>query len=219
MKSRLLISSLPATFLAMAIQPALAADIYTGDPNANVEPQYEPIQQGPLWDSLYGGVYGGLNWKSAGVMGSSHVEIHHQPDGGLYAGINRQLGDAIVAGVEVQGGYNFGSGTKNGVTVDQDWESSLRTRMGYAFEENLVYGLAGLNVTRVKASAGGSDDSKWLTGYSFGAGVERQFTDRVTGRLEYDYTDYSAKEFDLGGSLPDIGLTGHGIKVGVGVQF
>ncbi len=86
--------------------------------------------------------------------------------------------------------------------AEQDWETSLRARMGYAFEQNLVYGLAGVSATQLELTQGGDSDRNLLTGWTVGAGIERKFTDQLSGRLEYDYSDYGASQFDLGREKP-----------------
>lgn len=219
MRYRVTLTAFAGLMALSSAQSVMAADIYAGDPNGDVQPAYEPVAQGALWDNLYGGVYGGLNWKSVGVMGSGDIGIEHQQEGGIYAGINRQFGDSFVGGVEVMGGYHHGKDNDGGITAEQDWETSLRARMGYAFEENLVYGLAGVNATRLELSTPGASDTNWLTGYTVGAGIERKLTDAISGRVEYDYTHYGKENFDLGPDSTKARLGGHGIKVGVGVNF
>ena len=68
-------------------------------------------------------------------------------------------------------------------------------------------------------SEGGDSDQQWLTGWTIGAGVERKLTENIIGRVEYDYSSFGEERFDLGSSDPDIDLTGHSLKVGLGLQF
>ena len=111
-------------------------------------------------------------------------------------------------------------GNSGGITVDQDWEASLRARMGYAFGSSMVYGLAGVAGTEVNAASATATDSNILLGWQIGAGIETFLTDQVTGRVEYDYSDYAGRDFSLGASgTPEIGLSGHTIKLGVGFKF
>jgi len=198
---------------------ANAADIYTGSDTSTVDPSFDPIQAGATWTGPYAGLYGGLKWQKVGVMGESDVKLGHNPQLGGYVGINQELGNSLVGGLEWLGGFSGNTETKNGVTAEQEWETSLRARMGYAVEQNLFYGLAGVGATRVEVSDASGSDQNWLTGWTVGAGIEHQFTDRITGRVEYDYTKYGTKEFDLGASTPDVDLMGHGLKLGVGLKF
>jgi outer membrane immunogenic protein len=216
------IASLAALSVATLMAAPLsskAADIYTGADTSTVEPGFDPIQNSSIWTGPYAGLYGALKWQSVGVMGGSDVDLNANKQIGGYVGINQELGNSLIGGLEWQGGFSGKSETNGGITAEQDWETSLRARMGYAVEQNLFYGLAGLGATRVSASDASGSDQNWLTGWTVGAGVEHQFSDRISGRLEYDYSKYGAQKFDLGSSSPDIGLTGHGLKLGVGYKF
>ncbi len=204
------------TALAM---PAQAADVVPNLGTQTMDPVLDPVQSSSIWNGAYAGLYGGLKWQSVGVMGDNDVDLNQQKEIGGYVGINQALGNSLVGGLEWMGGYSGASESEGGVTVEQDWETSLRARMGFAVEQNLVYGLAGVNATRLEVAEGGASDSKWLKGWTVGAGVERQFTDMITGKIEYDYTRYGEREFKLGTADRDVGLSGHGVKVGVGVNF
>lgn len=198
---------------------ANAADIYTGSDTSTVDPNFDPLQSGSTWTGPYAGLYGGLKWQKVGVMGNSDVDLSHNKQIGGYVGINQELGNSLIGGLEWLGGFSGNTETSNGITAEQEWETSLRARMGYAVEQNLFYGLAGVGATRVEVSDVSGSDQNWLTGWTVGAGVERQFTDRITGRIEYDYSKYGAEQFNLGSSSPDVDLMGHGLKLGVGLKF
>ncbi len=197
---------------------SLAADLSTAT-DQSIEPQFDPVQNSSIWNGAYAGLYGGLNWKSVGVMGAGDLDLNNQKDVGGYVGINQELGNSLVGGIELMGGYSGDSESFGGVTAEQNWETSLRARMGYAFEQNLVYGLAGVGATQLSVSDATGSDTKWLTGYTVGAGVERQFTDLITGRIEYDYSDYGKESFGLGAGPTNADISGHGLKIGVGVKF
>lgn len=196
-----------------------AADLATGTDGGLVEPQFDPVANSSIWSGVYGGLYGGLNWRSVGVMGDSDVDLDHQKEVGGYVGINQELGSSIIGGLEWMGGYSGYEDSNGGVTARQDWETSVRARMGFAVEQNLIYGLAGVSATQLEVSEGGDSDTRWLTGWTLGAGVERQLTENIIGRVEYDYSNYGEQKFDLGSGNPDIDLTGHGVKLGIGLQF
>lgn len=216
------VATMVASAMALALLPATqaqAADIVSGvDPNY-VGPAIDPVENASLWNGVYGGLQGGYKWQSVGVMGGADVNDVNGEEIGGYVGYNRAIGDALVGGIELQGGYSKAKSTAAGITVDQDFETSLRARMGYAFEQNLIYGLAGLSAARLELNDGIAADRNWMTGYTVGAGVERAFSKNIIGRVEYDYSDYGSKQFTLGGSTPDVDLKGHALKLGVGVKF
>lgn len=197
--------------------PANAADIYSGD-TQNVDPAFDPVASSTIWTGAYAGLYGNVNWNTVGVMGNPDVD-GTGVGGGAYVGYNQELGNSFVAGIEAMGGYNHFQASHAGISVEQDWEASLRARMGYALEQNLIYGLAGVTATRVEVNDATGGETQWLTGLTVGAGVEHRFTDQITGRVEYNYNHYDERTYDLGGSSPNIDFSGHGVRVGVGMNF
>ena len=197
---------------------ANAADISTGA-DVGVEPSFGPVANSSVWTGAYAGVHGDVKWRKVGVMGSEDIDLNHSPGIGGYIGYNQEIYGPVVGGLEVMGGYSGQSASKGGYTAEQSWEASLRARMGYALEQNLFYGLAGLNTSRVTVSNGGSSDTNWMTGWTVGAGIERQLTENITGRIEYDYSRYGKTEFQTAGPNRDVDLTDHGIKLGVGLKF
>ena len=58
-----------------------------------------------------------------------------------------------------------------------------------------------------------------FNGYTLGVGLDYAFTDLVFGRLEYRYTDFGDKDFNLGGATLNSDVDQHAIRVGLGVKF
>lgn len=197
---------------------ANAADLSTGA-DAGVQPSFDPVANSSVWTGAYAGVHGDVKWRKVGVMGSEDIDLNHSPGIGGYIGYNQEIYGPIVGGLEVMGGYSGKSKSNGGYTAEQDWEASLRARMGYALEQNLFYGLAGVNTSRMTVSNATGSDTNWMKGWSVGAGVERQLTENIIGRIEYDYSRYGKTEFETGGPNRDVDLTDHGIKLGVGLKF
>ncbi|WP_075996020.1 outer membrane protein [Salaquimonas pukyongi] len=198
---------------------ANAADLNTGTDPGIVQPGFDPVANSSVWNGAYAGVHGDLKWRKVGVMGSSDIDMSHSPGIGGYIGYNQEIYGPIIGGLEVMGGYSGKSQSKGGYTVEQDWDASLRARMGYALEQNLFYGLAGVKTSRVTVSNAGNSDTNWMNGWTVGAGVERQLTDNIIGRIEYDYSRFGKTEFETAGPNRDVDLTDHGIKLGVGLKF
>ncbi len=80
---------------------------------------------------------------------------------------------------------------KNGVN------GSVRGRIGYDFNPFMLYGTAGLAIGQNKLEDATSSESKTAVGYTVGAGAETFITNNVTARIEYRYTDYGRKDFNL----------------------
>lgn len=194
---------------AFAAQTASAADL--------VEPPTPEAVAADvlLWSGTYAGVYGSYSFLDI----DPSVGNAHGLGAGIYAGYNRQFPTNWVAGVEGTAGINDAGGSGGGISVEQDWEASLRGRMGYAFENSLVYGLAGVAGSRFSAADATGSDAKVHLGWQIGAGLETFLTKNVTARIEYDFTDYGSRDHSLGAGATGIDASGHALKLGLGLKF
>lgn len=150
--------------------------------------------------------------------------------GGVHAGYNWQNG-SFVYGVEgdfdyanVKGGQDFIYGDLAGrLSMESEWQGSLRLRAGYAVDTWLFYGTGGLAFARAELTAedaaGSVSDSNTHTGWTVGAGVEKAFTQNLIGRLEARYTDFGDKSYDLGRFGSDIKSDWHQTTVTVGLSY
>ncbi|MVA25340.1 outer membrane protein [Agrobacterium vitis] len=168
------------------------------------------------------------NWAGAYVggagtytMGRSHgSKFSARAFGGqVYGGYNMQ-NDKIVYGGEADIGYD-GNGSRSGagLTGKQGVNGSIRGRVGYDLNPFMVYGTAGVAAADTKISGSAGSDSKAALGYTVGAGVEAMVTNNITTRIEYRYTDYQNKEYDIGGSKVSRGFDDQSVKVGIGMKF
>ena len=192
---------------------ASAADII------NPEPAPAPVAFGTperTWSGIYLGVLLGYTIGESDVSGGGSVDVDGI-DGGVYAGYNYQT-DNWVAGVEADALLSGVEGSSGGVNVEQTWSGSLRVRAGYSLQSFLLYGTGGLALTEVEASSGGASDSNTHLGWTLGAGIEGMITDNVTARVEYRYTDYEDKTFNLGAPT-GADLNTSTVRAGVGVKF
>ena len=96
---------------------------------------------------------------------------------------------------------------------------SLRGRVGIALDRFLIYGTGGAAATSLKLTGNGDSDDNTLWGWTAGAGVEGMLTNNITARVEYRYTDYQDKTFDLGGVPVDSDFKTSTIHGGIGVKF
>jgi outer membrane immunogenic protein len=208
-----------ACVLTIGTAPARAADLVDNQQSPE-PPAVYPVAGTYLWNGPYIGVYGGYKSLNADISSRPDVNSVDGLAGGVYGGYNYQFNQNWVGGLEGTFGLSGADDAFGGTSVDQDWEASLRARMGYAFSNSMIYGLAGVAGSDVNASTVNGKDSNLLLGWQIGAGLETFLTQNVTGRVEYDYTDYAARSYSLGASgSPDIGLAGHTIKIGVGFKF
>ena len=89
-----------------------------------------------------------------------------------------------------------------------DWQASARARVGYAMDRTLFYVTGGAAFTQVRAYSNWvpvgplpgtiAYDSRTLTGWTIGAGVEHAVTNNFTLGIEGRYSDYGTQRFNAG---------------------
>ena len=89
-----------------------------------------------------------------------------------------------------------------------DWMATVTGRIGYAFANNLIYakgGYAGVN-NRLSVSDtvlpvfGSGSATHWHNGWTVGAGWEYGVTQNWIVGLEYDYSAFETKSYQLAGA-------------------
>lgn len=221
---------LATTFLCGMSGYALAAD-------AVVE---EVVVETPIfvWTGGYVGLHAGWAWGRENDNLSEFVEEPPAADefdvdgfiGGIHAGYNWQSG-SFVYGVEgdfdyadIDGDADFGGGAGN-LSLESDWQGSLRLRAGYAVDTWLLYATGGVAFGHAELEATDgidtvSDDNTHV-GWTLGAGVEKAFTPNWIGRLEVRYTDFGSEEYNLGvfGDNVDADWNQTAVLLGVSYKF
>jgi len=203
------------SLFALGMAPALAADLpartYTKAPVAMA-----PINN---WGGFYLGAMGGYAEKG-GLAGGT-------------IGYNWQTG-GLVFGVEADGAWSNAkpnlavTGAPLGLTFADkiDAMGTVRGRIGYAFDQVLVYGTGGYAWAdnKVTATAPGvsSSDSHTLNGWAAGAGVEVMFAPRWSVKAEYLYRRFQTQTFVF--PAAGVGLTVtdpavNSVQVGVNYHF
>jgi outer membrane immunogenic protein len=191
---------------------AHAADAVEQVPQPPVA-QDEPAPAINNWAGFYIG--GAGTWQAGHFnrMGDGYAW-----GGQAFTGYNWQNGQ-IVYGVEGDLGYSGADVSHNGLTASNKLNGSVRGRIGYDFNPFMLYGTAGLAVGNNKLSDATSSESKTAIGYTVGAGAETFITNNVTARIEYRYTDYGHKDFNLDSGSFSRGYDENSVKVGIGVKF
>jgi outer membrane immunogenic protein len=211
---KLVLTLMVSTAGVAAFSSAHAADAIDQIPEAPaVQETFAAPPQG--WTGAYIG--GGVTYDW-GRMDAGSRDIDGI-GGTVYGGYNMQSGQ-LVYGAEADVSYNGADGDAGtGLTGKNGVNGSIRGRLGYDLNPFMIYGTAGLAVGNHELrSAAGKDDAT-AVGYTVGAGVEALVTDNITTRLEYRYTDYQSKDFNLGGTNYSRGFDDHSVKLGIGVKF
>jgi outer membrane immunogenic protein len=222
---------------------ALAADLgpYRPPPR-DYEPVYEPARDMPYgWRGFYIGVNGGYGWGDnavgvSGPTGGSSTSVNLDGwFGGGQVGYNAQF-NQLVLGIEADlqaadigestsfTGSNFGQ-----ASVNVDWFSTLRGRVGYAAGPTLLYFTGGLAFADVDYSVSGSNgitsfamsSDKIETGYTLGGGIEWAFAPNWSFKTEYLYVDLGDETLTSPGgtfsSTTDLDF--HTVRAGLNYKF
>ncbi|MBB5700241.1 outer membrane immunogenic protein [Ochrobactrum daejeonense] len=223
--------------LLLASTVALAAATGAQAADAVIEPEPAPVVIAPTftWNGAYIGGQIGYGWGESDFDGDLYSYGNIKPDGflgGIYAGYNFDLGNNIVLGIDGDVTYNDvskGVDVFDGDVVVGDfetklrWSGAVRARVGYAADRFLPYLAGGVAFGSIKndgSIAGvGFSESKTLTGWTVGAGVDYAATDNLIVRLEYRYTDYGDKDIDFGGLSVNQDFRTNEVRLGVAYKF
>jgi outer membrane immunogenic protein len=205
--------------------PAFAADIPRRQPIADTV--YIPTAPAGVWTGFYvgahlGGAFGSnfRNDVGYGLGGSSGFLA------GVQAGYDYQF-NRVVLGVAGDLTYSTVSRryidlTPSDIRAKQDWSGSLRARLGYAVQDNmLLYVTGGLALGNVRLNDAvlGTSQSRTAFGWTIGAGGEYKFTQNWSGLLEYRYTDLGRGTYNAISFAPRVGFNSHTIRTGLNYRF
>lgn len=213
-----------------------------------------PVRQAPpplaaplpifTWTGLYVGAQVGAGWqrdslaesdvcvpgcidratgRSTGVIGGGHIGYNWQV-GGVVLGVE---GD--FEGTSLQHRTIYPLSSPDTFSSSIGWQSSVRGRLGYAFDRVLVYGTGGVAFADIRhsyyeATARISQSfSDTRTGWTAGGGVEYALSGPWSMRVEYRYSDFG-KQTDV----PNVVFprfverhveTEHAVRAGVSYHF
>ncbi|HUG62892.1 MAG TPA: outer membrane protein [Methylomirabilota bacterium] len=216
------IAALFAGVAGLAAGQALAADLLEPVPVAPIAAI--PERSAFDWTGFYVGATAAYGWGEYGIDAGG---VTASPDadgftGGAFLGYNYAVTPNWIVGGEadvmMSGSDNF---TVGGVDVKSDSPllSTVRARVGYAFDRFMVYGTGGLALGFGEAKINGESDSNTHVGWAAGAGVEAALTDNITARAEYLYIDTTSERYTAGGSSADVDLDASLVKFGIAYKF
>ncbi len=216
-----------AGLLAAAMAaPSLAADLHP--------PLKAPVYVAPFsWSGFYVGINGGYGWGTSN-WSSSVTSGKPKPNGGLVGGTigyNLQTGN-WVWGIEgdidaswMKGSDNTGTGLCSGSAgceTKDSWFSTVRGRIGYAFDRWLPYITAGGAFGDVKMTPNaGTSTTDTQAGWTAGAGVEWAFIGNWSAKLEYLYADLGKANCGATncGISTDVSFKPNIVRLGVNYRF
>lgn len=113
--------------------------------------------------------------------------------GGLFAGYDRQVARRIVLGAEA--GVDLASDDAF-ASIDPKRSLDFTGRAGYLLDPaTLAYVRGGYTNARIEASASlVASETEYRDSWTLGAGIERKILKKISGRLEYRYSDLSEGE-------------------------
>lgn len=207
MKRAILLATVAVAFAAGASR---AADLY-GSPYAApyAGPAAYPAN---VWTGPYIGANLGYQIGSVYNWGAEPNGIA----GGVQAGYLWQSGQ-IVLGAEVDLQASAAEDTFAGYKFTNPWFGTIRGRFGYALNNILLYGTAGLALGQLNVEGFGGSESNLLGGWTVGAGLEVAFTQHVSVRAEYLYTDLSDTNYVLTGM--NHGIESSILRFGLNYKF
>jgi len=175
------------------------------------------------WSGPYAGGFVGYNFADFDGLGGASANGEGVV-GGVYAGYNLQT-DRFVYGAEIDvgasdvdgGGFNVATGVP--ISADSTAFGSLRARVGVEIDPILLFATGGVAVSNQKLRLGGVEDDNTHLGYTVGAGVEAKVANGVTSRVEYRYSDFESKRYDLGNTSISSGFDEHSIRAGLALKF
>jgi outer membrane immunogenic protein len=138
-----------------------------------------------------GGVQAGYNWQTGAAVYGVELDLESLPR------VSAQRAGALPVGFVFPAGTPFSGST----SVGADWLFTARGRLGWAFNNLLVYGTGGLAETRLKTSSTYADSfggvGSWSsiankTGWTAGAGVEYALSKEWTIKAEYLYVNFGS---------------------------
>lgn len=222
---------LAGSLSAFAATSALAADLPVpgGPPAAAVYGPPPPVYR---WGGIYVGINGGYGFGNSNWTVPGGSTGNFKLNGGLVGGTlggNMQLGQ-FVYGLEGDWDWSGITGSVGNLPVcagvactfqtSNEWLGTARGRVGYAFNNILLYGTGGAAFGDIKAafSPGIASSDSIEFGWTAGAGVEFGLTDHITAKAEYLFVDLSHGSCNIGTSC-SVSFETSLIRAGLNFKF
>jgi outer membrane immunogenic protein len=178
------------------------------------------------WTGFYLGLNGGGGWGESHWQGIGRTDLSGGLAGGT-AGYNWQFGKAVL-GLEGDMDWANLSGTNNSALcpggscgTSDGWLSTVRGRVGYAFDRFMPYVTGGLATGDIRASAPGlPGGTNTNAGWTVGGGVEVALPGNWSAKAEYLHVDLGS--FNCGvdcGGTPNENVSMHDNVFRAGINY
>jgi outer membrane immunogenic protein len=137
--------------------------------------------------------------------------------GGIEGGYNWQTGQLVLGG-EADVALTGADDTFAPWKFSNPWFGTLRGRAGYAVNNFLIYGTAGLAFGELQAQTVGLvSESHTNVGWTAGVGVEAGLAANLSAKVEYLFVDLASNTFTVTGTSN--GLSASLFRMGVNYHF
>ena len=136
--------------------------------------------------------------------------------GGVQAGYNFQNGPWVF-GIEGDIQASGADDTFAPWKFSNPWFGTVCGRAGYAFDNILFYGTAGLAFGELRAETFGWSESHTSAGWTVGVGAEFGITPNWSAKIEYLFLDLSSSQFAITGVSN--GYSASVVRAGVNYHF
>jgi outer membrane immunogenic protein len=167
----------------------------------------------------------GYSWAGpylGGTLGYEWGSVSNSPAkpsgiaGGVTGGYNWQSGN-IVFGLEADLQGTGADDRFASYKFSNPWFGTARGRIGYAFNNVLLYGTAGLSFGSLQIEQFGLQQSQSAVGWTAGVGAEVGIYQNWTAKIEYLYVDLASNNYTLTGATN--GLDFGTVRIGVNYHF
>jgi opacity protein-like surface antigen len=165
------------------------------------------------WTGLYigghVGVAGGTFDNNVALLIPGPVGEDGGLMGGVQVGYNWQI-NQLVFGIEADTSAIEVRAATGPASFDEDWLTTVRGRVGYAWQRALLYLTVGVGFTNVEVSTIAGSTSKVQAGLAIGAGVEMAlWWPGWSARAEYLYVEVPKDSYFIGLTRMDGGSDNH----------
>lgn len=190
---------------------ASAADLtsYQAPPSYN-----EPVSTGSNWTGAYVGAHGGVASRKLDLFSGGNGGIV-----GLQGGYNADVGGMVVGG---EGEVSYLGDTEvkvNGGSLKERHRLAVKGKAGMPLDQTLVYGTAGVAMTNMRDNGAVTGPDGWKPGYIVGAGIEQKLNEKISAKVEYNYTSTPNVRSTVSGVSSEKDVSDHAVRLGLNYKF